>query len=310
MNTTKYTGVWPVMLTPFTRQKEIDWTSLERLIDWYLAAGVHGLFADCQSSEMFFLSDEESRRLVRFIIERVDGRVPVVASGHTANAFHHQSEQLTQMAETGVDGVILISNRLALAGESDELALETLQRLIADVPENVDLGIYECPFPYKRLLSDEIVAWCAQSNRFTFIKDTCCSLPIIERRLALTQGSRLHLANANSQTLLPSLQAGCQAYSGVMANFHPELYVWLYENWRQEPEKAQRLADYLSTAALVENLDYPVCAKAFQQQIGNFSTLTCRVRDSQHYDDTFFPEAIDSMVRLGRDLQKQLHIGA
>ncbi len=259
---------------------------------------------------MFFLSDEESRRLVRFIIERVDGRVPVVASGHTANAFHHQSEQLTQMAETGVDGVILISNRLALAGESDELALETLQRLIADVPENVDLGIYECPFPYKRLLSDEIVAWCAQSNRFTFIKDTCCSLPIIERRLALTQGSRLHLANANSQTLLPSLQAGCQAYSGVMANFHPELYVWLYENWRQEPEKAQRLADYLSTAALVENLDYPVCAKAFQQQIGNFSTLTCRVRDSQHYDDTFFPEAIDSMVRLGRDLQKQLHIGA
>ena len=310
MSLMKYAGVWPVMLTPFTPEKEIDWASLERLIDWYLAAGVHGLFADCQSSEMFFLSDEEARRLVRFIVERVDGRVPVVASGHTANALQHQQEQLAQMAETGVDGVIMISNRLALAGESDALALETLQKLTAAVPDNVDLGIYECPYPYKRLLSEEIVAWCAASGRFTFIKDTCCSLPMIKRRLELAAGSRLHLANANSQTLLASFQAGCQAFSGIMANFHPELYVWLYENWRTEPEKAQRVADYLATAALVENLDYPACAKAYQQQIGNFATHVCRVRDSQHYASTFFPEAIDSMVRLGHDLRNQLQMGS
>ena len=308
MNEQKYRGIWPVMLTPFTEQKEIDWTSLERLIEWYLSAGVHGLFADCQSSEMFFLSDEESLELVKFVVKCVKGRVPVVASGHTANAFNHQREQLIKMSDTGVDAVILISNRLALAGESDALALENLQRLTLDVPNHVDLGIYECPFPYKRLLSEETVAWCAQSGRYTFIKDTCCSLPIIKRRLALTKGSRLHLANANSQTLLASLQEGCQAYSGVMANFHPELYVWLYENFQTQPEKAQRLADYLSTAALAENLNYPVCAKSFQQQIGNFSTHTCRVRSSQGYRETFFPQAIDSMVQLGRDIQKTLAI--
>jgi 4-hydroxy-tetrahydrodipicolinate synthase len=257
---------------------------------------------------MFFLSDEESLKLVKFVVKCVDGRVPVVASGHTANAFNHQREQLIKMSDTGVDAVILISNRLALAGESDALALENLQRLTADVPNHVDLGIYECPFPYKRLLSEETVAWCAQSGRYTFIKDTCCSLPMITRRLELTKGSRLHLANANSQTLLASLQAGCQAYSGVMANFHPELYVWLYENFQTQPEKAQRLANYLSTAALAENLDYPVCAKSFQQQIGNFSTHICRVRTSQGYSETFFPQAIDSMVQLGRDIQKTLAI--
>lgn len=308
MNEQKYRGIWPVMLTPFTEQKEIDWSSLERLIEWYLSAGVHGLFADCQSSEMFYLSDEESLELVKFVVKCVNGRVPVVASGHTANAFNHQREQLISMSDTGVDAVILISNRLALAGESDALALSHLQRLTADVPQHVDLGIYECPFPYKRLLSDETVEWCAQSGRYTFIKDTCCSLPMIKHRLELTQGSRLHLANANSQTLLASLQAGCQAYSGVMANFHPELYVWLYENFQTQPEKAQRLADYLSTAALAENLDYPVCAKSFQQEIGNFSTHTCRVRSSHGYRETFFPQAIDSMMRLGRDIQKTLAI--
>ncbi|PHI29388.1 dihydrodipicolinate synthase family protein [Budvicia aquatica] len=308
MSEQKYVGVWPVMLTPFDENRNIDWQSLEKLIEWYLAAGVHGLFADCQSSEMFFLSDNEARKLVRFIIEKVDGRVPVVASGHTASALSHQSEQLIGMAETGVDGVIMISNRLALAGESDEKSLETLQLLTSQLPESVDLGIYECPYPYKRLLSDETVAWCAQSDRFTFIKDTCCDLATIKRRVELSAGSRLHLANANSQTLLASFEAGCKAFSGVMANFHPELYVWLYENWQSEPEKAQRLSDYLSTAALVENLDYPICGKYFQQSLGNFRTILCRVRDSQGFNNTFYPGAIDAMARLGDEIRKSLSL--
>lgn len=308
MSEQKYVGVWPVMLTPFDENRNIDWQSLEKLIEWYLAAGVHGLFADCQSSEMFFLSDDEARKLVRFIIARVDGRVPVVASGHTATALSHQSEQLIGMSETGVDGVIMISNRLALAGESDEKSLLTLQQLTSQLPETVDLGIYECPYPYKRLLSDETVKWCAQSGRFTFIKDTCCDLAMIKRRVELSAGSRLHLANANSQTLLASFEAGCKAFSGVMANFHPELYVWLYENWQSEPEKARKLSDYLSTAALVEHLDYPICGKYFQQSLGNFRTLLCRVRDSQGFNKTFYPGAIDAMVRLGDEMGKSLSL--
>ncbi|MGM3159479.1 dihydrodipicolinate synthase family protein [Dickeya undicola] len=302
----QYTGIWPVMLTPFDARGEIDYASLARLVEWYLDAGVHGLFAACQSSEMFFLSDAETRELVRFIVAQVDGRVPVVASGHTACAFSQQVDQLNGVAETGVDGVILISNRLALAGEPDGQALARLQALTAQLPAQVDLGIYECPYPYKRLLSDETVAWCARSGRYTFIKDTCCDLPTIRRRLQLAQGTRLHLANANSQTLLASLQAGCQAYSGVMANFHPQLYVWLFEHWRTHSQAAQQLADYLGTAALAEFLDYPACAKFYQQQCGNFSTHVCRVRNSTAYGESFFPQAIESMIRLGQTLETQL----
>lgn len=302
----KYTGVWPVMLTPFNDRLEIDWHSLEKLVEWYLAAGVHGLFAACQSSEMFFLSDSETRQLVKFIVEQVDGRVPVVASGHTANAMSQQKDQLAAVAQTGIDGLILISNRLALPGEPDREVLSALQQLTDALPPEIDLGIYECPYPYKRLLSDEVVSWCAASNRYTFIKDTSCSLPVIERRVKLSEGSRLQLANANSQTLLPSLQAGCQAYSGVMANFHPQLYVWLFEHWQDEPELASQLADYLSTAALAETLDYPVCAKFYQHQIGNFSAMACRSKNSRTFMDSFYPMAIESTLRLGDTLLANL----
>ena len=301
-----YCGVWPVMLTPFDANREIDWESLKKLIDWYIKAGVHGLFANCQSSEMFYLSEAESLQLTRFVLDYVDGRVPIVASGHTACGLSQQIDQLGKIAETGVDSVILISNRLAMPGESDEVALANLQKITAAVTDKVGLGIYECPHPYKRLLSDEIVSWCAQSGRFTFIKDTCCQIETIKRRLALTKGSRLHIANANGQTLLASLQAGAHGYSGVMTNFHPELYVWLYENWPHEPEKAVVVSDYLATASLAESLDYPICAKDFQVAIGNFRTVASRTREAGNYYSAHFPGTVRQMVRLGEVLKAQL----
>ena len=45
-------GAWPVMLTPFTRENEVDYEALGALIEWYIREGVSGLFAVCQSSEM------------------------------------------------------------------------------------------------------------------------------------------------------------------------------------------------------------------------------------------------------------------
>ena len=75
-------GVWPVMLTPFTKENEVDYDALGQLVEWYIANGVSGLFAVCQSSEMFFLSLEERVGIARFVKEKANGRVPVIASGH------------------------------------------------------------------------------------------------------------------------------------------------------------------------------------------------------------------------------------
>ena len=259
---------------------------------------------------MFFLSEAESLQLTRFVLGYVDGRVPVVASGHTACGVSQQIDQLGRMAETGVDSVILISNRLAMPGEGDDVALATLKKITAAVTDKVGLGIYECPHPYKRLLSDDIVQWCAQSGRFTFIKDTCCRMDTISRRIELVKGSRVHIANANGQTLLPSLQAGAHGYSGVMTNFHPELYVWLCDNWQQEPEKAEILSAYLSTASLAEYLDYPICAKDYQKSIGNFRTVASRVREAGNYYAAHFQSNTLQLVQLGEIIKKQLGIVA
>ena len=53
-------GVWPVMITPFTEDNKIDYDAVLRIIEWYDKNGVDGIFAVCQSSEMFELSPQES----------------------------------------------------------------------------------------------------------------------------------------------------------------------------------------------------------------------------------------------------------
>ena len=84
-------GVWPVMLTPFTVEGAIDWDGVDVLTDWYIDSGVAGLFAVCLSSEMYELTDGERLALAKRVAKRVDGRVPVMASGTFPGATENQA---------------------------------------------------------------------------------------------------------------------------------------------------------------------------------------------------------------------------
>ncbi|WP_248924391.1 dihydrodipicolinate synthase family protein [Paenibacillus hamazuiensis] len=253
-------GVWPTMVTPFTGNNEIDYAALEQMIEWYIGHGVAGLFAVCQSSEMFTLSLRERVDLARFVQRQSAGRVQVIASGHISETIEEQIAELNEMAGTGVRAVVLVSNRLAAQDEPDDVWKRNAERLLSSVPDTA-FGIYECPYPYKRLMSPELLRWCADTGRFLFLKDTCCDTEQIGRKLEAAGRSRLNLYNANSATLLESVRLGAHGYSGVMANFHPDLYVWLLRHWRDQPEKAEKLQAFLGLSSVIECRHYPVSAK-------------------------------------------------
>lgn len=262
---TNHAGLWPVMITPFTDEGKIDFASLEKLIAWYEANGATGLFAACQSSEIFFLTLEERESLVCFV--RQHAHVPVIASGHVSDSIDDQIEELRRMYEAGAEALILITNRLARQDDPPEVFMQNLQRIIAALPEDVPLGFYECPYPYKRLISLEELKWCAESGRFHFMKDTCCNIDIIRQRLKVIEGSPLKLYNANTTTLLDSLEAGAAGFSGVMMNFHPELYTWLVNSWSEQPDAARLVQDFLTAFSFIELQVYPVNAKYHLQTV-------------------------------------------
>lgn len=294
-------GEWPTMLTPF-RDGKVDYTALEALIEWYIAHGVSGLFSVCQSSEMFELTLEERVSVARFVKEKSAGRVPVIAAGHISDGFEDQVAELNAIAGTGVDAVILITNRLAKEEESDEVWLANLQKLIARLPEDVPLGFYECPYPYKRVLTPMLTRWCAENGRFFFLKDTCCDIEQIKEKLEICKGTNLKLYNANTSTLLESLRAGAAGFSGVMANFQCSLYAWLCANINDP--KAEKLSDELTICSLIERQLYPVNAKYFLSLESLPITTESRVKSDKDLTSTFKTE-VQMLRRITERMSKE-----
>lgn len=298
-------GVWPVMLTPFTENNDVDYTALERLTDWYFENGCSGLFAVCQSSEVFSLSLEERLKIAAFVKKAAKGR-PVIASGHISDAVADQTEELKRMADTGVDALILISNRLAREEESDDVLLGRLEKIMDKLPETLPLGFYECPYPYKRILSDRVVRFCAESGRFHFLKDTSCDIENIREKLSIIKGSEMKLYNANTATLYESLLEGASGYSGVMANFHPRLYTWLCDHSSEKSVCAERISDLLTMCSLIENSHYPVNAKYGLQKLGLGCTLHSRKIPWQALTSAQRAE-VDQLLRLSEDVENFLN---
>ena len=284
-------GSWPVMLTPFTEDNKIDYDGLKELVDWYIKNGVSGMFAVCQSSEMFYLSLEERVKYAAKTVEFAAGRVPVIASGHVSDKIEDQITELNEIAKTGVDAVILITNRLAKEDEDDSVWIENCKKILENMDPNVPLGFYECPYPYKRLLTPETISWCASTGRFYFLKDTCCDIEGIKKKLEIMKGSNMKLYNANTSTLLESMKYGAAGYSGVMANFHPALYAWLLKNWEKEPGKAEYLQDILTPCSFIELKNYPLSAKTYlAKEIGLSIKARTRKNTADYISETELSE--------------------
>ena len=197
---------------------------------------------------------------------------------------------MKKIADTGIDAAVLISNAFAKQDEGDAEWKKNLERFLGAFPEDIPLGIYECPYPYKRLVSPELLKWCADTGRFKFLKDTSCDAESIKVKIEAIRGSSLKIYNANAATLLESLQYGAAGLSGVIANFIPELIVWLCENWDTDPQKAQEVQNLLGTIAPIEKRIYPICAKQFLGLKGVGMGLHTRAQDISQYMPSFYYE--------------------
>ena len=99
-------GVYAISATPFTDAGEIDWASLDSLIDFYLQGGVSGLTILGMMGEARKLSEEESAEFTRRYLQRVDGRVPVIVGVSNPGTANLVRLSRTAM-EAGACGVML-----------------------------------------------------------------------------------------------------------------------------------------------------------------------------------------------------------
>ena len=178
----------PVMLTPYNKDKSVDYKGLESLTDHYLAAGARGLFANCLSSEMYDLSPEERLKVTETVVRRVNGRFPVVATGSFGDTASKKATFSKKLADTGVDAVILITSHFAAPEDSDETMIRNLEAYLNQT-HSLALGTYECPSPYKRVLSLEVLDFLLGTGRLIYYERHHRDIEHIRKKLRLLDWS-------------------------------------------------------------------------------------------------------------------------
>lgn len=105
--TQEYEGIFPILLTTFDPQHEIDEVSQLALVDYLIESGAHGLALFGNASEGYALGESEKARLMPLILKHVRGRVPVfVSTGHTGTRVAVELSRAAQSA--GADGLMIL----------------------------------------------------------------------------------------------------------------------------------------------------------------------------------------------------------
>jgi len=254
----------------------------------------------CQSSEMYELSNEEKLALASRVVKTVAGRVPVIACGNFGRTPAEQATFIRQIYKTGVSAVVLVVSLLAKTGDSDDIWKTNCQAVL-DATGDIPLGLYECPKPYHRLLTPDVLGWAISTGRFLFLKDTSCAQKAIQEKLAkiasisasaasggpenpaAAAADKFRLFNANIATLSYSLQAGAAGFCGIAANFYPDLMVWLNSNYTKHHQQAALIQRFLTLAEATVEKYYPQNAKLYLKLFEKgfrFIQLVTRVGDS------------------------------
>jgi 4-hydroxy-tetrahydrodipicolinate synthase len=294
-------GIIPVMLTAFDDRGGIDWESQKRLTEWYLEQGSESVFAVCQSSEMLHLDLDERKALARFTVDIVDDRIPVIASGHIGVTLDEQIAELTRIAATGIDCLVFVTNRLDPENLGSQHLFDTVETLMRELPPDLQLGLYECPAPYRRLLSDDEIAYFAQNPRFVILKDVSCDINTVRRRLELTKDSNLVISNANAAIAYEAMKSGARGFCGVFNNFHPDLYRWLQDESEMHVELASELTRFLVLAAATEGMGYPKLAKAYHQRLGTIQSSFSRAVPEDIFQKYWALESILQQIEEGTE---------
>lgn len=263
-------GLIPVMLTPFAEDGGIDGAGVDALIDWYLDQGAVGLFACCQSSEIEQLGWEERCWLARRVVARARGRVPVLAVGSLGvGDAAAEAAMLRAIAATGVDVAVAITGHLVPPEADDDEAVRRLEAVAAAAP-GVRLGLYECPRPYKRLLSPAGVARLAANGRWRYLKDTACDAKVTAAKVRAAAGTPLAVYDAHAAHIAASVAAGAAGASPIVANLVPDLVARLCVSGDAELQRG--IADLAAAA----EVGYPLAVKQALAIAGVPIRPTCR----------------------------------
>ena len=215
MKNTVFTGAATAIITPLTKDG-VDYESFGRLIDWQIAEGIDAIVAVGTTGEGSTLTDEEHKAAIKFCVDRVAGRVPVIA-GTGSNDTAYAIEMTRFACEAGADAMLLVT---PYYNKATQRGLIESFRAIADASTKPCI-LYNVPSRTGCNLTPASAAILAEHPNIVAIKEASGNISQIAELAALV-GDKMDIYSGNDDQIVPILSLGGKGVISVLSNLMPK----------------------------------------------------------------------------------------
>ncbi len=208
-------GSMVALVTPMKADLSVDWDALGKLVEWHIEQGTHGIVAVGTTGESATIDVEEHIQVIRAVVEKVNGRIPVIA-GTGANSTKEAIFLTNRAKDAGVDACLLVA---PYYNKPTQEGLYLHHLAIADAVD-VPQILYNVPGRTAVDMLPETVARLSKVNNIIGIKEATGSMERLSEIKALVEDDFL-LYSGDDLTALEFMRLGGHGEISVTANVMP-----------------------------------------------------------------------------------------
>ncbi|MDG5852718.1 4-hydroxy-tetrahydrodipicolinate synthase [Clostridium beijerinckii] len=210
-----FTGAAVAIVTPFT-EDGINFSELKKLIDFNIENGTDAIVIAGTTGESSTMTDEEHREVIRFTVEYVNKRVPVIAGTGSNDTVY--AVELSKYAESvGADALLLVT---PYYNKTTQTGLIKHYNYIAD-RVNIPIILYNVPSRTGVNIAPETYAELAKHPRIVATKEASGDLSAIAKIKAICK-DELNIYSGNDDQIVPILSLGGKGVISVFSNIMPK----------------------------------------------------------------------------------------
>ncbi len=278
-------GVGTALITP-TNEKGIDYEKLGKLIDWQIENGINALIIAGTTGEGSTLNDSEHKELLKFSVERINKRVPMIA-GTGSNDTNYAISLSKYACDIGVDGLLVIT---PYYNKTTQNGLVEMYKKISD-SVNLPIIVYNVPSRTGINIEPETYKKLAEIENINGIKEANSNLSKI-MDMFYAVNDNLNVYSGNDDEIVPFLAMGGIGVISVLSNIMPKETVLMCDKFFAgdiEGSKKMQL-EYLPLIRALFSEVNPIPVKSAMAKMGfceNYLRLPLVPMDKQKEEQMF-----------------------
>ncbi len=214
MKKTIFSGMATAMVTPMNAGG-IDYEAMGRFIDWQIESGINALVVMGTTGENATIEPEDQTEVIRYTVERVAGRIPVIAGTGTNNT-EHVLRNTREACRVGADAVLVVTPYYNKATQNGLIKHFTT---VADA-STVPVIVYNVPTRTSVNIQPKTAAALAEHPNIVGIKEASGNMAQMVEMAALC-GDRLHIYSGEDALTVPMMAMGAKGTISVLSNVVP-----------------------------------------------------------------------------------------